>query len=76
MTNATGSGTFAVRASAAERATWRRQAQRMGMTRNDWIRATLNGASGGAKPDVIATRKDERRLLLATMLPGRYSLPE
>jgi hypothetical protein len=71
MAKSTSSGTFAVRASAAERAAWRRQAERLGMTRNDWIRVTLNGASGGAKPDVIAAARDERRLLLAAALPGR-----
>jgi hypothetical protein len=47
MAKPTGSATFAVRASDGERAAWRREAQRMGMTRNDWIRATLNAASGG-----------------------------
>jgi hypothetical protein len=72
MANATGSATFAVRASAAERAAWRRQAESLGMTRNDWIRATLNAASDGAKPDAIAEAKDERRQLLAAALPDRW----
>jgi hypothetical protein len=44
----------------------------MGMTRNDWIRATLNGASGGAKPDAIAQAKDERRAVIAAALPARW----
>jgi hypothetical protein len=72
MAESTSSGTFAVRASDGERAAWRRQAELAGMTRNDWIRATLNGASGGAKPDAVAEAKDERRALLAAALPGRW----
>jgi hypothetical protein len=47
VSEATGSGTFAVRASAGEQAAWRRQAELAGTSRNDWIRYTLNKASSG-----------------------------
>jgi hypothetical protein len=73
MANATRSATFAVRAFAGERAASRRQAALAGLSRNEWIRQTLNGASGGAKPEAIAEAKDERRALLAAALPGRWS---
>jgi hypothetical protein len=72
VSEATGSGTFAVRASAAERAAWRRQAELLGQTRNDWIRHVLNAASGGLRPGEVTATKDERRALLASVLPGRW----
>jgi hypothetical protein len=74
MANATGSGTFAVRASAGERAAWRRQAAGEGMSRNEWIRVTLNNASGGLLPATVAELVEERRALLDAALPMRHVL--
>jgi hypothetical protein len=70
--NYTGSGTFAVRASAGERAAWRRQAASEGLSRNESIRKVCNAASGGLRPATVEELVDERQALLDAVLPLRH----